>query len=63
MEKNSYLICVDYAVGYVDLEIKLNVRNINQLHDFIEDLHSKFPKIIRNYSFFRVVKNYKWFDL
>jgi len=60
--ENPLLLCVDYTIGYADLELEINVRNINQLHDIIEDLHSKFPKIIRNYSYFRVVKFYKWFN-
>ena len=63
IEKNPLLLCVDYTIGYADLELEINVRNIKQLHDIIEDLHSKFPKIIRNYSYFRVVKIYKWFSL
>ena len=63
IEKNPLLKSVDYTIGYADLELELNVRNINQLHNIIEDLHSQFPKIIRNYSYFRVVKTYKWYDL
>lgn len=63
LEKNPQLLCVDYTIGYADLEIEINLRNINQLHEFIEDLHSKFPKIIRNYTFFRGLKFYKWFSL
>ena len=63
LEKNPSLLCVDYTIGYADLEIELNVKNINQLHDIIEDLYSKFPKIIRNYSIFRGIKFHKWFDL
>jgi Lrp/AsnC family transcriptional regulator for asnA, asnC and gidA len=63
LEKNLLLLCVDYTIGYADLEIEINVKNINQLYKIIEDLHSKFPKIIRDYSYFRVVKVYKWFNL
>ncbi|UCD13754.1 MAG: Lrp/AsnC family transcriptional regulator [Thermoplasmatales archaeon] len=63
LEKNPLLLCVDYTIGCADLEIELNVRSISQLHNIIEDLHSKFPKIIRKYSYFRVVKFYKWFNL
>ncbi|UCF13636.1 MAG: Lrp/AsnC family transcriptional regulator [Thermoplasmatales archaeon] len=62
IEKNPLLYCVDYTIGYADLELEINVKNINQLHEIIEDLHSKFPKIIRNYSYFRVVEFYKWFN-
>jgi Lrp/AsnC family transcriptional regulator for asnA, asnC and gidA len=63
IEKNPLLYCVDYTIGYADLEIEINVKNINQLHEIIEDLHSKFPKIIRSYSYFRGVKYYKWYTL
>jgi DNA-binding Lrp family transcriptional regulator len=63
LEKNPLLYCVDYTIGYADLEIEINVRDNSQLHDIIEDLHSKFPKLIRNYLFFRGVKFYKWYSL
>jgi len=63
IEKNPLLYCVDYTMGYADLELEINVRDISQLHDIIEDLHSKFPKLIRNYSFFRGIKFYKWYTL
>ncbi len=61
IEKNPFLKSVDYTIGYADLELELIVRNINQLHSIIEDLHSKFPKIIRSYDYFCVVKQYKWY--
>ncbi len=61
--ENPLLYCVDYTIGYADLEIEINVKNINQLHEIIEDLQTKFPKIIRSYSYFRGVKYYKWYDL
>jgi DNA-binding Lrp family transcriptional regulator len=63
LEQNPLLYCVDYTIGYADLELEINVRDNSQLHDIIEDLHSKFPKIIRNYSFFRGIKFYKWYSL
>ena len=63
IEKNPLLYCVDYTIGYADLELELNVKDISQLHDIIEDLHSKFPKIIRSYSYFRGIKFYKWYTL
>lgn len=63
VEQNPLLLCVDYTIGCADLEIEFNVKSIGQLHEIIEDLHSKFPKIIRNYSYFRVVTFHKWFNL
>jgi len=63
IEKNPHLLFVDHTIGYADLEIEIHVKNINQLHTFIEDLQSKFPKIIRKYSYFRAIKFYKWFKI
>jgi len=63
IEQNPLLYSVDYTIGYADLELELNVTDISQLHEIIEDLHSKFPKIIRNYTFFRGIKFYKWYTL
>lgn len=63
LEKNPLLYCVDYTIGYADLEVEINVKDFSQLHDIIEDLHAKFPKIIRSYSFLRGVKFYKWYSL
>jgi len=63
IEKNPLLFCVDYTIGYADLELEIYVKNNNQLHDIIEDMHSKFPRMIKHYTFFRGVKFYKWYDL
>jgi Lrp/AsnC family transcriptional regulator for asnA, asnC and gidA len=63
IEKSPFLKSVDYTIGYADLELELIVKNINQLHSIIEDLHSKFPRIIRQYDYFRVVEQYKWYTL
>jgi len=63
IEKNPLLYCVDYTIGYADLELEINVKDISQLHEIIDDLHAKFPKLIRSYSYFRAVKLYKWYNL
>ena len=63
LEKNPLLYCVDYTIGYADLEIEINVKDNNQLHDIIEELHSKFPKLIRSYASFLGIKFYKWYSL
>jgi Lrp/AsnC family transcriptional regulator for asnA, asnC and gidA len=63
IEKNPLLFCVDYTIGYAELEMEIYVKNTNQLNEIIEDIHSKFPKVIKHYSYFRGVKFYKWYDL
>jgi Lrp/AsnC family transcriptional regulator for asnA, asnC and gidA len=63
VEKNPLLLFVDHTIGHADLELEIHVKNISQLHNIIEDLQAKFPKIIRKYTYFRAVKFYKWFKI
>jgi DNA-binding Lrp family transcriptional regulator len=63
LEQNPLLYCVDYTIGYADLEVEMNVRDSSQLQGIIEEVQAKFPRMIRSYSFFRGVKFYKWYSL
>jgi DNA-binding Lrp family transcriptional regulator len=63
LEENPYLTYVDHTIDYADLEIELFLKNINHLHQFIEDISTKFPKGIRNYKYFQTLKNLKFFQL
>ena len=63
IEKNPNLVYVDYTIGYADLELEFYLNNITQLHQIVEDLFKKFPGIIRNYTYFVVIKEYKNFIL
>ena len=63
VEKNPHLFAVDYTIDYADLELELYMKNLNHLHQFIEDILTKFPKSIRNYKYFQVLKAYKYFRL
>ena len=51
MKYNPYLIMIDKSIGYHDLELDLWVENLGQLHQIMDDLSSKFPTSIRNYSY------------
>jgi Lrp/AsnC family transcriptional regulator for asnA, asnC and gidA len=63
IEKNPHLAYIDKALGHADLELELIVKDVTQLNQIIEDICIKFPKIIRNYSYFRVVKSHKWVNV
>ena len=54
---------IDKTFGYADLELELIVKDINQLKQIIEDISSKFPKMIRSYTYFSVAKSHKWVDI
>ena len=63
LETNPNLAYIDKTFGYADLELELIVKNVNQLKQIIEDLLSKFPKMIRSYSYFSIANSHKWIDM
>lgn len=63
IEKNPHLAGIDNTFGYVDLELEFILKNINQLHQIFEEISTKFPDCIRNYSYFRVVDVHKFLVL
>ena len=63
LEINPHLSYIDKTFGYADLELELIVKNLNQLKEIIEDISIKFPKMIRNYTYFSVAKSHKWVDI
>ena len=44
----------------VDLEIRFILKDITELHDIINDLSSKFPETIKNFSYFSHLKLHKY---
>ena len=62
LEDNPCLYSVDYTIGYADLELELFVKDLSQLNKIIEELYLNFPRIIREYTFFRVVEMHKWYE-
>jgi len=63
IEKNPYLHTVDNTLGYADLELEFLLKDVDQLHQIIEDISTKFHKNIRNYSYFRLVEPHKYLNL
>jgi DNA-binding Lrp family transcriptional regulator len=47
------------TIGYVDLELGFYLNNSYQLNQIMENLSSKFPGAIKNYTYFSVMKTYK----
>jgi DNA-binding Lrp family transcriptional regulator len=44
------------TIGYVDLEIAFILSSSYQLNQILEDLSSKFPDAIKNYTYFSIIK-------
>ena len=63
VESIPYLYTVDHTIGYADLELEWIFEDVNHLNRIIEDIHSKFPRIIRSYKYIRVVKPHKFLEI
>ena len=51
IKNNQYLAMIDKAIGYYDLELDFYLKDLNHLHEIMDDLTVKFPNDIRNYSY------------
>jgi len=60
VSQNPRFVCVDKTIGYVDLELEFILKNINELHQIMEDLSLKFPNTIRSYDYVYVVETHKY---
>ena len=63
VETNPHLTYLVKTLGYADLELEFVVESAYQLKQIIEDISSKFPKMIRNYTYFSIEQPHKWIDL
>lgn len=63
LEKNPYFYTVDHTIGYADLEIEWILKDVNHLNQIIEQIHEKFPRVVRNYRYFRVIKAHKFLEI
>jgi DNA-binding Lrp family transcriptional regulator len=62
IDDNPNLEGVIRSIGYVDLELVFILNTGNQLHDIMKDLALRFPDSIKNYTYFSIIKTYKWAD-
>jgi DNA-binding Lrp family transcriptional regulator len=60
---NPYLINIDTTTGESHLELEFHVKNINEIHEIIQEISEHFPKAIRNYYHVSVKKIHKWLYL
>jgi DNA-binding Lrp family transcriptional regulator len=60
LSRNPNFVGVDRTLGYKDLEIEFYLKNVNEVHEIMEDLSLKFPNTIRNYKYVYVVETYRY---
>lgn len=61
LENKSSLFCIDKTIGYTDLEFEFYLKNTDELLKIFEEISTKFPDTIKEYSYFRLVKAHKYF--
>lgn len=60
IEKNPNLIAIYKTIGYVDVELVFNVRNIDKFYKIMEDITAKFPDIIKSYTYMSDLNTHKY---
>ena len=60
LEKNPYLIAIDKTIGFTDLELEFCFRDINHLHEVMENLVDRFPDAIKKYFYTAALEAYKF---
>jgi DNA-binding Lrp family transcriptional regulator len=60
LENNPHLEARMESLGYVDIELTLNLNNATQIYQIMEDLSSKFPDTIKNYKYMSAIKTHKF---
>jgi Lrp/AsnC family transcriptional regulator for asnA, asnC and gidA len=60
VERNPNLVAIFKTVGYVDIELGFNFRNINGFYSIMEDLTEKFPDLIKSYTYMTDCDTHKW---
>jgi Lrp/AsnC family transcriptional regulator, leucine-responsive regulatory protein len=58
-KKNPHLIGIDETVGISHIEFEYHLKSIDDIHQIISDLTSKFPESIRSYQYFSINKRLK----
>jgi len=60
IEKNPNLVAIYKTIGYVDIELVFNVRNIEEFFKIMEELTEKFPDIIKSYTYMSDLDTHKF---
>lgn len=60
LERNPQFAGIDVTIGHVDLEIQFYLKDINHLHEIMEDLSTKFKNAIKSYKHITVIKTHKY---
>jgi DNA-binding Lrp family transcriptional regulator len=58
--RNPHVRWQGYTIGYVDLEFEVILKNIDELHKFMEEIAKKFPDSIKDFSYYSTISQVKY---
>jgi len=57
---NPNLYCIEKTIGHAaDLELEFYLKNVEQLHQMMDDISMKFPDCIKNFNYFSYMEIHK----
>jgi len=59
LSNNPNIVCISTSAGYADIETEFEIENADKMLETIEDVKSKFPGVIRKYTYFSKQKFHK----
>lgn len=60
IRNNPHLYCIEKTIGHAaDLELEFYLKNVEHLHQIMEDLSSRFPDSIKNFNYFSYLEIHK----
>jgi Lrp/AsnC family transcriptional regulator, leucine-responsive regulatory protein len=56
---NKYVPFINTSAGYADIEVELIIENSDNMIALMDEVYTKFPEVIKKYTYFTVQKSYK----
>jgi DNA-binding Lrp family transcriptional regulator len=60
LQTKPYCIVLNVAIGWSDIEPEFILKNVDELNEEMENINSKFPNVIKNYSYWLTSKIHKF---
>ena len=59
LKYNPYVTFINTSAGYADIEVELIIENSDKLVRLMEEVSTKFPGVLKKYTYFSGGKDYK----
>ncbi len=59
ISKNPHLVAIDETIGLSHIELELQLHTVEEIHEIMNNISTKFPEAIRSYRFISIKKLHK----